>query len=295
MRQNSKIAENKGLRIFLKYFIIVLGSFIYAVGFQFFMYPNSIVSGGVVGIAMIINYISNLPVGVLTIIINVPLFIVAWKHFGADFMISSFIGMALSSAVVDIFAATDIVLTNEPMLAGIIGGAIKGTGLGIIYYVGASTGGIDIIAKMLRKRLAHINFGTIVLIIDVFIIGAYALILGNYDSSMYSIIAMFVSSKVVDLVVYGIDNASICYIISEKSDLLANDIISGPIKRGVTILNGEGAYSHHQKHVIMCVIKRTQIAELKRIVRKEDENAFVIVTDAKSVFGNGFDNISEVK
>ena len=291
----SKLNENKGLRLFFKYFIIIIGSFVYATGFQFFMYPNSIVSGGVVGIAMIVNYFSHLPVGVLTIILNIPLFIFAWKHFGADFMVSSFVGMALSSAIVDIFAVTNIVLTHDPMLAGIIGGAIKGAGLGIIYYVGASTGGIDIVAKMLRKRFAHINFGTIVLIIDVFIIAAYALILGTYESSMYSIIAMFVTSKVIDLVLYGIDNASICYIISEKSDLLAKDIISGPIKRGVTILNGEGAYSHHQKHVIMCVIKRTQIAELKRIVRSEDENAFVILSDAKNVFGNGFDSISEVK
>lgn len=295
MSKKEKINQNAVLHGIIRYLIIVVGSIVYAVGFQFFMYPNSIVSGGVVGIAMIINYFSHLPVGVLTIILNLPLFLVAWRHFGLDFMVSSFVGMALSSAFVDLLAMTNIVLTEDPMLAGIVGGAIKGAGLGIIYYVGASTGGIDIIAKMLRKRFAHINFGTIVLILDFFIIGAYALVLGRYETSMYSIIAMIVTTKLIDLVLYGMDNSSICYIISEKSDVLTKDIISGHLKRGVTILNGEGAYSHHAKQVIMCVIKRTQFTELKKLVKSVDENAFFIVTDAKNVFGNGFDSISEVR
>lgn len=295
MKINEKINQNVVLRGLIKYLVIVVGSIVYAVGFQFFMYPNSIVSGGVVGIAMIVNRLTDFPVGVLTIVLNLPLFVVGWKHFGLDFMVSSFVGMALSSAFVDIFALTNIVLTDDPMLACIIGGAIKGAGLGIIYYVGASTGGIDIIAKMLRKRFAHINFGTIVLILDFFIIGAYALVLGKYETSMYSIIAMVVSTKLIDLVLYGMDNSSICYIISEKSDTLIKDIITGHLKRGVTILNGEGAYSHHAKQVLMCVIKRTQFSELKKIVKSVDEDAFFIVTDAKNVFGNGFDSISEVR
>ena len=283
------------LKNIAKYFFIILGSLIYAVGFQFFMFPNSIVTGGIMGISMIINHFSRLPVGVLTIIMNVPLFIVAWKHFGLDFIIASFAGMVLSSAAVDVLALTDIVLTHDMMLASIVGGAVKGAGLGIVYYVGATTGGVDIVAKMLRKRFAHINFGTIVLIIDAFIIGAYAVVMGNYETCMYSIIAMFATSKVIDLVLYGIDNSSVCYIISEKSDIIAKDIISGHLKRGVTILNGQGAYSHQDKKVIMCVIKRTQIGELKKLVKAEDENAFVVLSDAKNVFGNGFENISEVK
>lgn len=295
MNINEKINHSAVLRGIIKYLIIVVGSVIYAVGFQFFMYPNSIVSGGIVGVAMIVNHMTNLPVGVITIVLNLPLFIVAWKHFGLDFMVASFVGMALSSAIVDVLALTDIVLTEDPMLACIIGGAIKGVGLGIIYYVGASTGGVDILAKMLRKRFSHINFGTFVLILDFFIIGAYALTLGRYETSMYSIIAMVISTKLIDLVLYGMDNSSICYIISEKSEVLIKDIISGHLKRGVTILNGEGAYSHHAKQVIMCVIKRTQFTELKRLVKSVDENAFLIVTDAKNVFGNGFDSFSEVR
>lgn len=286
---------NPYLKRLVKYFFVLIGSAVYAVGFEFFMYPNSIVSGGVTGVAMIINYFTALPVGVLTIVLNVPLFVFAWRAFGKELMIGSLVGMAVSSAFVDLFAVTGIVLTDDPMLASIIGGAIKGAGLGVIYYMGATTGGVDIIAKILRRSLPQINFGTIILLLDVFVITVYALILGNYESAMYSIIAMFVVSKVVDLILYGIDNSSLCYIISEKSEELSESITKGRLHRGVTILEGEGAYSHAKKHVIMCVIKRTQIAELRRTIRSVDERAFIVVSDAKNVFGNGFESISEVR
>ena len=226
---------------------------------------------------------------------NIPLFLIAWRHFGLDFLIGSLVGMALSSVCVDLFATTDFVATMDPLLGSIIGGVIKGFGLGIIYYVGATTGGVDIVAKFLRRRFAQINFGTIVLLMDVVIIFAYAIILEKYDSAMYSMIGMFVVSKVIDLVLYGIDNSNICYIISENSEEIIKEIISGHVRRGVTILEGEGAYSHRKKDIIMCVIKRTQIGEIRNLVKTIDENAFFIVVDAKNVFGNGFENIAEVR
>ena len=279
----------------LNYLIILVGGFVYAVGFQFFMFPNAIVSGGVTGIAMILNTFTHFPVGMMVIVMNIPLFMVSWRHFGLEFMLASLAGVAISSIFVDLLATTGIVLTNDPMLGAIIGGVIKGTGLGAIYYVGATTGGIDIVAKMLRQRYSQINFGTMILTMDSLIIVIYAAVLGKYESAMYSVIAMFVVSKVIDLVLYGFDTSSLCYIISENSEELIRSIISGPIKRGVTILEGEGAYSHRQKHVIMCVIKRTQIAELRRLVKSIDENAFFIVSDVKNVFGKGFESISEIR
>ena len=295
MERNSNPRSAKLRRQIVKYLLIVLGSVIYAIGFQYFMFPNNIVSGGLTGIAMILNHFTRWPVGMTVLVMNVPLFLIAWRHFGADYLIGSLVGTAISSICVDLFASTGIVATTDPMLGSIIGGVIKGAGLGMIYYVGASTGGIDIVAKMLRQKYQQINFGTIVLILDVVIVGAYALVLDKYQSAMYSLIGMYVVSKVVDLALYGIDNSSLCYIVSEKSDELAREIISGHVHRGVTILEGEGAYSHQTKHVIMCVIKRTQIGEMRRLVKQVDERAFFIVTDAKNVFGNGFENISEVR
>ncbi len=282
-------------RLYIKYLLIVLGGIVYAIGFQYFMFPNNIVSGGVTGIAMILNHFTRWPVGMTVLVMNVPLFLIAWRHFGMDYLIGSLVGTAVSSVCVDLFASTGIVATTDPMLGSIIGGVIKGAGLGMIYYVGASTGGIDIVAKMLRQKYQQINFGTMVLILDVIIVIGYAFVLQRYESAMYSLIGMFVVSKVVDLALYGIDNSSLCYIVSEKSEELVREIISGHVHRGVTILEGEGAYSHQTKHVIMCVIKRTQMGEMRRLVRQVDERAFFIVTDAKNVFGNGFENISEVR
>jgi uncharacterized membrane-anchored protein YitT (DUF2179 family) len=279
----------------VKYLLIMLGAVIYAVAFQFFMFPNAIVAGGVTGIAMIINAVTHWPVGVMIIVMNVPLFLISWRHFGLEYMIASLVGMGLSSVLVDLFAVNGFAATTDPMLAAIIGGVIKGAGLGIIYYVGATTGGIDIVVKILRKKLASINFGTIMLSLDTIIIAAYAMVLGRYESAMYSLICMYVTTKVVDLVLYGIDNACICYIISEHTEEITKEIVSGTLHRGVTLLEGKGAYSGAHREVLMCVIKRQQIGELKRLVKAYDEKAFFIVTNAKNVFGNGFENISEVR
>ena len=276
----------------VKYALVALGSALFAAGFQFFLYPNSIIVGGVSGIAMIINYLVGLPVGIMTIVLNIPLFIIAWKHFGGKFIISSLVGMLLSSVLVDVLAVIDYSPTDDMLLACLIGGAIKGLGLGLIYYAGATTGGTDIIAKFVRLRFPYINFGTIVLLTDAVIIIAFAAIFDRVEAAMYAVIAMFVVSKVIDLVLYGIDNSSVCYIISENSEQLVKDI-TDKLHRGVTILSGEGAYSHKDKQVLLCVIKRTQIADIRKIIRHIDENAFFIVSDAKNVFGKGFGDISD--
>ncbi len=278
----------------LQYGLIILGSVLFAAGFQFFLYPNSIIVGGVSGIAMIINYLTQLPVGVMTIVLNIPLFIIAWKHFGTKFIIASLVGMLLSSVFVDLFALISYSPTSDMLLACIIGGAVKGLGLGIIYYAGATTGGTDIIAKFVRLRFPYLNFGTVILLTDAVIILAFAAIFKKVEAAMYAVIAMFVVSKVVDLVLYGIDNSSVCYIISEKSEQLVSDI-TDRLHRGVTILEGEGAYSHQNKQVLLCVVKRTQIAEIRKMIRNIDENAFFIVTDAKNVFGKGFGDLSDNK
>ncbi len=282
----------KASEYFVQYALIALGSALFAAGFQFFLYPNSIIVGGVSGIAMIINYLTELPVGVLNIVLNIPLFIIAWRHFGTQFIVSSFVGMLLSSVLVDLFALTNYSPTDDMLLACIIGGAVKGFGLGIIYYAGTTTGGTDIVAKFVRLKFPYINFGTLLMLTDAVIIIAFAAIFKEVEGAMYAVISMFVVSKVIDLVLYGIDNSNVCYIISEKSDQLVQDI-TDRLHRGVTILEGEGAYSHQNKQVLLCVVKRTQIADIRKIIKNIDENAFFIITDAKNVFGKGFGDISD--
>ena len=271
---------------------IVIGSVIYAAGFQFFLYPNAITTGGLTGIAMIINFFSGLPVGMMTIVLNIPLFAFSWKKFGLGFILASLAGTVLASVFVDLFAQIPLEMTHEPLLAAIYGGILKGFGLGIVYHAGATTGGIDIMAKFLRQKYQHINFSTFLLMIDVVIFLAFALLFRRYDSAMYAIICMYIASKVIDLVLYGTVNSKVCYIITEKSDMMKDGLLND-LHRGVTLLHGEGAWSGKEKDIILCVIKRSQIVELKHLVRRVDENAFVIVSDSREVFGKGFSFIGD--
>ena len=274
------------------YLKILIGSALYAAGFQFFLYPNAIATGGVTGIAMIINFFSGFPVGIMTLIINVPLFLFSWKKYGLSFILASLAGTVLSSVMVDVFSLIPLEVTHEPLLGAIYGGIIKGLGLGIVYHTGATTGGVDIVAKFLRQRHQHINFSTFILGLDAAVITAFAVLFKRYDSAMYAIICMFIASRVIDLVLYGAVNSKVCYIITDKSEEIKDGILND-LHRGATFLNGEGAWSGQTKHVILCVIKQSQIVELKQLVKAKDDQAFVIVSDSREVFGNGFAYIGE--
>ncbi|MCD8100138.1 MAG: YitT family protein [Oscillospiraceae bacterium] len=270
---------------------IILGAALYGCGFQFFSYPNDIVAGGVTGIGMIINYLTGVPVGVMTIIINIPLFIFAWKKFGLRYMTASLVGMLAASVFIDIFSLADFAATRQPLLAAVFGGMVQGLGLGTVYSVNASTGGTDIVAKVFRQKYQHINFSTFVLLLDAAIIAAYALIFDLYDSAMYSIISIYIATKAVDVVLLGAVNSKVCYIITAKSEETKDAIITG-LGRGVTFLQGRGAYSGKAENVILCVIKSREIVSLKHLVRAIDPNAFMIVCGSHEIFGEGFTRIS---
>lgn len=276
----------------LIYLRILVGTAIYAMGFQFFCYSNGIVSGGVTGIAMIINYLSAFPVGVMTIVLNIPLFIFSWKKFGLNFLIGSLVGMLSLSAFIDLLNLTGMVFTDDVLLGAVFGGVMKGMGLGLVYSANATTGGVDIVAKFLRRKYQHINLGTILMLLDVAVILCFAIIFRSYESGMYSVISMFITSKMIDLVLYGAVNSKVCYIITDESARL-KDAITQSLHRGVTYLHGEGAWSGVEKDIILCVIKQSQIVELKKLVKENDEHAFLIVSDSREVFGKGFTYIGD--
>ena len=284
--------RQKILSLVIKYLVIVVGAAIYAAGFSFFLYPNSVVTGGVTGIAMIINYLTQIPVGVLTIIMNIPLFILALRKLGLRFCIGSLVGMILASVFVDILTPLRINATTNVLLAALYGGLIEGAGLGLVYRVGASTGGSDIASKLLRARYPYINLGTIILLVDMFVVLCFAVIFKKFDSVMYSIIAMFVSTRVVDFVLYGVSTSKLCFIITDSTDQV-KEAITTTLHRGATILHGEGAYSGLSKEVILCAVKKQQVVELRRLVRSIDPNAFIIFATAQEVFGEGFQDIMD--
>lgn len=273
--------------------LVLIGSAINGAGFSFLTYPNNIVAGGVTGIGQIINLLTGLPVGVLVMVMNIPLFLAAWKKFGTRFIVFSLIGMLSNSLFIDLFNALERPLTNDMLLAAVFGGAVKGLGLGIIYYQGATTGGADIAARFLRRRYPYINFGTLSLCLDAVVVAAFALVFRRVDSALYTVIAMFVASQVVNLILYGMSNSGVCYIVTVEPQKIAESI-GLQLERGATILRGEGAYSGTERDVILCVVKRSQIPALRRIVAETDRGAFVIVTESHEVFGKNFLNIGKI-
>ncbi len=272
--------------------LIFAGAALYAVGYSFFFYPNGIVPGGVTGIATIVNYLTDLPVGVVSMVINIPLFAFGWKHFGRRFILFSFAATVLIYVFVDSFALLNAAATDNILLAATIGACLNGMGLGCAYLSGATTGGVDIVAKVLRQKYPYINFGTLIMLINVVIIGAYGLIFNHWEAVMFTVIAQFVVSRSIDTVLYGLDTSRVCYLISEKSSEL-DEAITATMHRGVTKLHGQGGYTGKPRDVLMCVIKKREITALRKIVKAVDPGAFFIVTDAKDVFGNGFGNINE--
>lgn len=276
----------------IKLIKIILGATIFAMGIQWFYHPAQLLSGGITGVALIINYInSRFHVGIMMIALNIPLFLVALKHYGWRFIASSFIGMISSSLIIDFLGTFRIDFTTQPILAALYGGVLTGFGLGLVYSTGATTGGTDIIAKLIRERFPYLNFGTLILYLDAIVIAAYAVIFRKFDNAMYTVVGIYVASKMIDLVLYGTSQSKLCLIISEHSDEIKEAIVER-LHRGVTVLYGKGAYSGADKQVLLCAIKHQQIVEIRNVIRGIDESAFVIVTDARDVFGQNFGNIT---
>lgn len=271
---------------------MILGSAMAAAAFQFFTFPNSIVSGGVTGIAQIVHLLSSLPTGVLNIVLNIPLFIICWRHLGLRVLIGALAVMVMVSVFIDLFALTKVAATDDPLLASVYGGVLNGAGYGLVYTTGVTGGGIDILAKLLRRKYPHINFGNFILGMNVMVVLTFAFLFHKYESCMYTMIEMFISSKVINLLLYGSNVSTVCYIISSVPAVIS-DAINRQMHRGVTFLRGQGGWSGHDQPVILCVIKRPEIAQMRALVRNVDANAFFIVTEAKDVFGKNFENIRQ--
>ena len=272
---------------------ILAGCVLYGASFAFLTYPNNIVSGGLTGVAQIVNLLTGLPVGVMVIVMNIPLFAVAWKRFGLRFILFSLIGMGGTSVFIDLLGTLHLTLTNDTLLAAVYGGLLNGVGGGLIYRVGATGGGTDIAARLVRLKYPHINFGTIGLALNVVVVIAFAVIFRRFESAMYTMITMFVSSRVVNLILYGLANSGVCYIVTVRPREISR-AIGERLSRGSTILRGEGAYSGEERDVVLCAMRRSQIPALRRIVAEVDESSFVIVTESHEVFGKNFGNIAKI-
>ncbi len=270
--------------------LILLGGGLLALAISVFLQPHGIVTGGVTGLSIMLNHlVPAVPTGTAVLVLNIPLFILGWKVSGRRYFVYSLIGTSSASVLIDVFALlpkTDL----EPLLAALFGGLIMGAGMGLVFRRGASTGGTDILAGALRKKWPHMPMGQLILIIDVFVLSLSGLVFGGLRYILYAAVALFVSSKTIDALLYGLNTARVATIISEHPKELCAALTT-QLRRGVTVLSGEGGYSGKPRPVLMCAVSRTQITPLKRAVKAVDPNAFVILSEAGEVLGEGFLNM----
>jgi len=276
-----------GKKDLFRFFRIVVGAAVYAVGVSLFLKPTGLITGGATGIAMMLNYLIKTPVGVMVVVLNIPLFILAAKEMGKGFLIGSGLGTLFASIALDTAEKVFQSFTGDMLLGAIYGGVITGAGIGLVFTAGASMGGTDIAAGLLRKRFPYMKIGVFVFAVDLAVIASYAVVFKSYDAAMYSLIAIFISSKVLDTVLYGLDYSKAAFIISDNYREITAGIMH-ELNRGVTELSGRGGYSGNEKTVLFCAIKRRQIVKLKEIVKSRDPKAFVIIADTREVLGEGF-------
>lgn len=268
--------------------MITLGSAAYAVGFVWCYVPNGIAFGGITGVAQIINYlIPAFPIGVTVIVLNVPLFILGWKLIGGRLLVSSLYAMFISSVLIDLLTPLREWQPMEPLLACIFGGLLVGLSLGFIFQQGATTGGTDLMARLLKLKLAWLPMGKLLMGIDLAVIVAVTITFRTLYAALYGLVALYISTIVMDGVLYGLDNAKVAYIISDRNKEIS-DVLVHDLDRGVTILHGKGAYTGAEKDVLMCAFKQREIASIKAAVKDIDPAAFVIVCNAHEVLGEGF-------
>ena len=278
------------------YIIIALGASLYAASVAVFTSKNNIAPGGLTGVAIMLNYLFSLPIGAMIFVMNIPLFLWAFFESGKGFLVKTMIGTALVSVFIDIFQVILPFYSGNIMLAAIFGGALSGFGLGLIFARGGSTGGTDIIAVSLNKRFPHISTGRLMLISDAVVLTAAAIVYGNIESALYAGITIFVSVRVIDAVTYGTSrgNGKLIFIISDSYETISREIIQ-KLGRGVTILNGSGAYTGNSKRVLMCAARPNQVVKITKGVKIIDKNAFIVVTTANSILGEGFYNSDKEK
>ena len=272
------------------FLMIALGSAIFSLGFDLFLEPAGISCGGVSGIAMLIVYATRskfLTVGILSALINLPLFFFGYRKIGKLFFFGSLLGMVVTSVGFDLFARILPIPQTEPLVAAIFGGVIIGGGLGIVFIAGASTGGVDIVARLLKLKFRNFPIGKILLCMDLCTAVATGIVYGEFNNTLYSVITLVISSVVLDKVVYGMDYSKVALIISDRYEEIAQAIDS-QLDRGVTLLRGQGFYRRSDKFVLLSAVKRKQLAQLKDLVMSIDPDAFLILQDAHQVLGDGF-------
>lgn len=268
--------------------MITVGCIIYALGFSIFILPNHISPGGVSGIALIINkFLPFLSTGAVIILLNIPLMILGLIKLGKKSIVRTAYAVVVSSILIDAFEMYLIKYTADTLLSAVAGGVLIGVGIALIMLFGATTGGVDIIVRVLNQKFQHLSYGNLFLIIDTIVVLLTAVTFNNYEIALYSVFTIFCSSFALDKLCYGSDGGKLVYVVTKKHTELTNEIMRVS-DRGVTVLEAKGGYSGDDIKVLMCAVRRYEISYVNNAIKKVDPDAFVIVTDSNQINGFGF-------
>jgi uncharacterized membrane-anchored protein YitT (DUF2179 family) len=267
--------------------IWIIGCSLYAIGVNSFSIPNSIAQSGTTGLAVIFNQLFEWPVGTVNLILNIPLLILMWLFLGKKLVARTLWVTVLLSTALDVFSMFMPAYTGDKILVSLFCGLLQGAGLGLIMITGATSGGTDIIGKLIHKRWPHITVGTIVMVADALVVGSGMLVFRSIESGLYAIIMIFVSTKVIDALIYGTGNGKMLMIVTEKPDEVSKAIVSSS-RRGVSVVPAKGAYTGKDKGILICVARKSEISGIMKTVKSVDDKTFIIVSEANEILGEGF-------
>jgi len=265
----------------------VFGSALVAAGLVLFTIPNDIAPGGVSGLATALAYVSPVSVGLWTLLLNIPLIALAWWKLGFHPLAKTIVTTLLLSGFIELFTRILPPYSNNVLLASVLGGVLCGVGMGVIFVRGATTGGTDLISLMLNRAFPNISVGSLLLIVDATVVVFAVCVFRNIEVALYSIVTIFVTSRTIDAIMQGVDHAKVIYIVTERADDILS-LLAEALGHGVTILQGRGGYTRRDKHVLMLVVRRNSFAQTLKSIKQIDKEAFIFVTDATEVHGEGF-------
>ncbi len=287
-----KMTGSKIWKKFVDYLFVLAGTAIYALGVHVFTVPNQIAPGGVTGLATAVNALTSLPIGIFVSVINIPLILVGLKSLGRDFILKTLASTVFFTFLTDFAYQWIPVYQGNTLLAALFGGALIGLGIAAAFIRNGSTGGTDIINRMIQKKFPHLAIGKVVLVSDIVVIAFATFVFRELETALYAIISMFVCSKVIDSIIYGVDVGKMVMIVSNHCEEISK-AVTEELGRGGTIIPARGAYSGQEREILLCALRNNEFYKIKRLVNQIDPSAFLIVTNAGEVLGEGFQSISE--
>ncbi len=273
-----------------KFSIITAACFLYAAGYACFLAPNHLAPGGISGLAVILSHLTRIDNGILILALNIPLLVIGAFVFGRRFLLSTLYATVLSSLLITaagFLPPALLPVTEDPLTAGLAGGVLLASGMGLIFRQGATTGGTDIIVRLIARKLPHIRTGALFLTVDSMIVALSAAVFGNVDLALYAAVCLFASTRVFDAILYGTNSARLLLIITEKPDEVVRNATSA-LALGITVLEGRGGYTGEERTLLMCAVKKTVYPAMQRLVLRVDPAAFLIVSSADEIYGSGF-------